>query len=100
TSCVGDCNGDHHVSVNELITGVNVILGSAPVDACPALLCCDLCPSYIGCLVNAVNSALTGCGQPSLPQLALSLQVDNLPDQNRVDIVATLDHIEGPPASY
>lgn len=63
TSCVGDCNGDHHVSINELIAGVNIILGNAPEDACPALVCCDLCPSYISCLVNAVSNTLNGCGQ-------------------------------------
>ena len=29
--CVGDCNGDGTVTINELITGVNIALGSAPV---------------------------------------------------------------------
>lgn len=74
-SCVGDCNSDHHVSVNELITGVNIILGNAPEDACSALLCCDLCPSYVGCLVNAVNNALNGCTQPTATQTPLPTPV-------------------------
>ena len=31
--CVGDCDGDGQVSINELVLGVNIALGSLPVDA-------------------------------------------------------------------
>jgi hypothetical protein len=34
--CVGDCSGDGTVSNNELVTGVNIVLGTTPVDSCPA----------------------------------------------------------------
>jgi cysteine-rich repeat protein len=32
--CAGDCNDDGSVAINELITGVNIALGSAEVSAC------------------------------------------------------------------
>ncbi len=32
TVCVGDCNGDGSVAINELITGVNIALGAADVE--------------------------------------------------------------------
>jgi poly(3-hydroxybutyrate) depolymerase/6-phosphogluconolactonase (cycloisomerase 2 family) len=35
--CAGDCNGDGEVTVDELLRGVNVTLGSVPVSACPVL---------------------------------------------------------------
>ncbi len=31
----GDCSGDLIVTINELVTSVNIALGSAPVSACP-----------------------------------------------------------------
>ena len=34
--CVGDCNGDGEVTVDELLTMVNIALGNLPVTACPA----------------------------------------------------------------
>src|SRR5262249_10312601 len=34
--CVGDCNDDGAVAVNELVSGVGVSLGSLPLSACPA----------------------------------------------------------------
>ena len=34
--CAGDCNDDRSVSINELILGVNIVLGNRSVDACPA----------------------------------------------------------------
>jgi hypothetical protein len=59
--CIGDCNDDGAVTVDELVTGVNIALGLIPVDACPAF---D--PSHDGAvtvdeLLAAVNTALNGC---------------------------------------
>ena len=36
-SCVGDCNGNGAVTVNELIIGVNIALGSDSLDRCQSL---------------------------------------------------------------
>src|SRR5437867_2464562 len=35
-TCVGDCNRDLQVTVNELITGVNIALQSINISACTA----------------------------------------------------------------
>lgn len=63
--CVGDCNADLRVTVDELVTGVNMNLGDATVDACPAMLCRDgLELPPIDCAITAVGNALSGCPEP------------------------------------
>jgi hypothetical protein len=63
--CIGDCDGDGTVDVSELITGVNIALGSASIGVCPALDCgCAggmICLPEINCLIQAVGNALNGC---------------------------------------
>lgn len=60
-ACVGDCNDDGAVTVGELIAGVNIDLGKAFLDVCPALSCETGPRVYIDCLVLAVYNALYGC---------------------------------------
>src|SRR5262249_7484584 len=62
--CVGDCNGDGIVGIEELIRGVNIALGNLPVTDCPALDC-EGNGVTINCLIRAVNNALNGC--PATP---------------------------------
>jgi hypothetical protein len=62
TTCTGDCNGDGMVTINELILGVNIALGSQPVSACPAFDCEGNQMVPINCLIQGVNNALNGCG--------------------------------------
>jgi hypothetical protein len=59
--CVGDCNGDGTVTVDELITGVNIALGNQSIDACPALDANGDGIAEINELIAAVAAALTGC---------------------------------------
>lgn len=68
-SCGGDCDGDGAVSVSELITAVNIVLGSAVLDACPAILGGGSGPPGVSHLIAAVNNALCACGPcpPPLP---------------------------------
>jgi len=59
-ACAGDCNADLVVSVNELITGVNLALGN------PGASCAAMDPDGDGMvgiaeLVRAVGTALSGC---------------------------------------
>ena len=62
TSCVGDCNGDGEVRINELILGVNIALGNAAVSACASFDCPQPLPGvFINCAVEAVNNAQLGC---------------------------------------
>ncbi len=60
--CVGECNGNRVVTVNELITGVNIALGTAPVTACPAFDVDGDGAVGINELIAAVNNLLYGCG--------------------------------------
>ncbi len=60
-SCPGDCNGNGEVTIDELITGVNIALGNAPVSNCPAFDRSGDGEVTIDDLIAAVNAALTGC---------------------------------------
>ncbi|MBX3028479.1 hypothetical protein KF840_26595 [bacterium] len=59
--CAGDCNGDGTVAINELITGVNIALGSSPVSACPSFDGNGDGTVAINELIAAVNNALGSC---------------------------------------
>jgi hypothetical protein len=59
-SCVGDCNGDGMVLINELVLGVNIALGSTPVSACPAFDANGNGMVLINELISGVNNALAG----------------------------------------
>jgi hypothetical protein len=66
-ACTGDCNNDGAVAINELITGVTVALGAAPLAACSA---CDRNGDRavtVEELIAAVNNALLGCQAPPTP---------------------------------
>ena len=61
--CVGDCDGDGMVAINELITGVNIALGTSPVSACPSFDANGDGEVSISELIQAVNFALGApCG--------------------------------------
>jgi hypothetical protein len=60
-ACAGDCNGDDAVAINELITGVNIALGSSPVSACPSFDSSGDGTVAINELIAAVTRALSGC---------------------------------------
>jgi hypothetical protein len=59
--CIGDCNGDNMVAINELITGVNIALGSTPLEQCPSFDADGNGEVGINELITAVNNALNGC---------------------------------------
>ena len=60
-ACVGDCDGDGFVTVNEIITGVNIALGSEPLSACPSYDRNGDGLVTIDELLTAVNFAATSC---------------------------------------
>lgn len=62
--CVGDCNGNGMVVINELVLGVNIDLGLQPVSACEAFANSQGIVD-ISQLVKGVNNALNGC--PATP---------------------------------
>ena len=61
SSCVGDCDGDGSVAINELIRGVNIALGDAPLTDCGSFDANGDGAVAINELIQAVNSALNGC---------------------------------------
>src|SRR5215470_129948 len=68
-SCPGDCNHNNMVEINELVTCVNIALGTADLSTCTS---CDVngdSSVEINELVLAVNVALSMCpsGTPGTP---------------------------------
>jgi hypothetical protein len=61
TSCVGDCNGGGQVTVDEILTMVNIALGNAPISACRAGDANHDSQITVDEILTAVNSALNGC---------------------------------------
>jgi hypothetical protein len=59
--CVGDCGGTGTVAINNIITMVNIALGSAQPSACAQGV-----PSgtevNVAVIIHAINNALNGCG--------------------------------------
>jgi hypothetical protein len=58
--CVGDCNGDGRISIDELVKGVNIALG-APLDLCPDFDRNDDGMVDIAELTDSVLGSLIGC---------------------------------------
>jgi plastocyanin len=63
--CIGDCSQDGSVTVDELLTMVNIALGNTAVSACAAGDADDSGDISVNEIVAAVNSALNGCGNPT-----------------------------------
>jgi hypothetical protein len=61
TACVGDCGADGSVTVDELITGVNIALGNAGLEQCAAFDSSGDGTVTVDELIAAVNVALGGC---------------------------------------
>jgi len=59
--CVGDCNGDGAVAINELIAGVGIALGNQALSACPPFDADGNGSIAINELIAAVNNALGAC---------------------------------------
>ncbi len=59
--CIGDCNGDRHVTVNELIQMVNIALGSADVSTCLAGDPNGDGDVAVNEIIAGVNNLLNGC---------------------------------------
>lgn len=59
-SCVGDCNGDGAVTVDEIVFGVDIALQG--FGDCPALNCnAGNLGVFVNCLTMAVNNAESDC---------------------------------------
>jgi len=69
--CVGDCDGTGGVTIDELITLVNIALGNAQASTCPHGV-----PSgaeiNVALIIQAVNNTLNGCGVSPVEQGCLT----------------------------
>lgn len=59
--CVGDCDGNGVVAINELVLGVNIALGQQPISVCEAFDRNGSGEVTIDELITAVTNALEGC---------------------------------------
>jgi hypothetical protein len=59
--CPGDCSGNRIVTVNELVTGVNIALEQASIDACPNADRDGSGTVFVDELTRAVRALLDGC---------------------------------------
>jgi hypothetical protein len=66
-ACVGDCGDDGEVTVDELITMVNIDLGSVAVSACLAGDADGDGSIAINEIITGVNNALNGCSTSPTP---------------------------------
>ncbi len=61
-TCVGDCNGDALVTVDEILVMVNIAIGAEPVQSCVAGDANGDGFITVDEILAAVNNALNGCG--------------------------------------
>jgi hypothetical protein len=61
-TCVGDCTGDGHVSVGELLIMVNIALGSTSPESCVPGDANGDGQITVDEILTAVNNGLNGCG--------------------------------------
>ena len=64
-ACTGNCDAGPAVTIDELIQGVVIAIGSQPTSACPAFDADHDGAVAINELVAAVSNALYGCGVPT-----------------------------------
>jgi hypothetical protein len=64
TGCVGDCNGDDVVAVDELITGIGIALGRIPAHYCWGIDGDEDGTVSVAELVDGVTNALDDCSAP------------------------------------
>jgi hypothetical protein len=60
-----DCDGDNRVSIGELVTGINIALGSAALAVCRAIDRAGDGEVTVDDLVAAIGDALDGCAPSS-----------------------------------
>jgi hypothetical protein len=60
-ACVGDCDTNGTVAVNELVLGVNIAVGTRAVEDCPAFDPDRSSTVLVNELIQGVNNALRGC---------------------------------------
>ena len=71
-TCVGDCDGNGLVTVNEILSGVNIALDLRPLDGCRSFDRNGSSAVDVDELISAVDAALNGCPSPRSPTPAVT----------------------------
>ena len=73
--CVGDCNRDGFATVNELLKGVNIALGTLSLDQCSPFDMSGDGAVTVDEILVAVNNALSGCpsGEVTFDKISLAV---------------------------
>ncbi len=85
--CVGDCNRDGAVTIEEIVRGVNIALGNAGVELCPGFDRNGDGTVAIDEIVAAVGFLLNGCPLTSTPTPTLRATPTPTPRENRAPII-------------
>ncbi len=84
--CGGDCSTDGTVTVDEIITCVNIALGNAPMTDCPAGDADGNGELLVDDLIVGINAALNGCASPGGGSIRVQL-TGNLPTSESVKVL-------------
>src|SRR6516225_9005962 len=76
--CVGDCNGDGKVTIDELVRAVNIALGEASVDVCDAVDNDRNGMISVDELVRAITKSLSDCRIGTSGDVLMSTQGSEL----------------------
>jgi len=91
--CVGDCNRNGRVTIDELVKGTNIALGKVNLSDCPAFDRNDDGLVTVDEMIRGVNGALNGCtvdGFLAGPSPA-ALVIDDFDDDGSTDIAVAND---------
>jgi subtilase family protein len=83
--CVGDCSGDSAVTIDELLTGINIALGTALPTQCPSFDTDHSQSVTVDELLTAIGNALNGC-PPNTSGVLLEGPADMLAVDATVDM--------------
>lgn len=86
--CVGDCNNNGEVTVDDIITMVNIALGTADPSTCSAP-CPDGPGVTISCIIIAVNNATIGCPDTPTSTPTTTVASTNTPTNTPLTVVIT-----------
>jgi len=102
-ACLGDCNNDGSVTIDELVRAVQVALGAATIDDCDAIDNNRDGQVTVNELIRGVAKGLNGCGGGPADQVLFSLTNNQLDEHVLADgwvtdlIPSERAHVNGQP---
>lgn len=84
--CVGDCDASGGVTVDEVVTGVNIALGTRSLDECQAFDSDASQTVTVDELIQALNLALVGCSEPRATPTPTATRTPSGPTPTRTPV--------------